>query len=150
MSGVSDTVTEPYAEVVERVPTLRAVLACAKGRIALLLDLNSSGDAFDAQVIVGFGSRTRFAPPLVRFTPDSLSDSVPLFLKRQCDRTLRAGRRGGQSIRRLRLGHPRCAHRRRGGALPGRARSHCRFGKRGTTLPIILLHLVYNDGVDER
>ena len=31
----------------------------------------------------------RFAPPLIRFIPDSLTYSVPLFLNRQCDRILR-------------------------------------------------------------
>jgi hypothetical protein len=30
----------------------------------------------------------RFVPPLIHCTPDSLIYSVPLFLKRQCDRTL--------------------------------------------------------------
>jgi hypothetical protein len=30
----------------------------------------------------------RFAPPLIHFTPDSLTISVPLLLKQQCDRTL--------------------------------------------------------------
>ena len=33
-------------------------------------------------------SHCRFVLPLVRFIPDSLTYSVPLFLKRQCDRTL--------------------------------------------------------------
>jgi hypothetical protein len=33
-------------------------------------------------------SRCRFAPPLIHFVRDSLTYSVPLFLKRQCDRTL--------------------------------------------------------------
>jgi ATP-dependent RNA helicase DDX5/DBP2 len=32
-------------------------------------------------------SHYRFVPPLIRFIPDSLTNSVPLFLKRQCDRT---------------------------------------------------------------
>ena len=36
-----------------------------------------------------FQSRCRFAPPLIHATPGSLRESVPLFLKRQCDRTLR-------------------------------------------------------------
>jgi hypothetical protein len=30
----------------------------------------------------------RFVRPLINFIPDSLTYSVPLFLKRQCDRTL--------------------------------------------------------------
>jgi hypothetical protein len=33
-------------------------------------------------------SHSRFVPPLTRFIPYSLRYSVPLFLKRQCDRTL--------------------------------------------------------------
>jgi hypothetical protein len=33
-------------------------------------------------------SHCRFVPPLIRFIPDSLTYSVPLFLKRQCDRAL--------------------------------------------------------------
>jgi hypothetical protein len=49
-------------------------------------------------------SHCRFAPPLIHFIPYSLTYSVPLFLKRQCDRTLglqqgrtqdRGGHRGG-------------------------------------------------------
>jgi hypothetical protein len=35
-------------------------------------------------------SHCRFVPPLIHFTPDSLTYLVPLFLKRQCDRTLGA------------------------------------------------------------
>ena len=33
-------------------------------------------------------SHCRFVLPPIHFTPDSLAYSVPLFLKRQCDRTL--------------------------------------------------------------
>jgi hypothetical protein len=33
-------------------------------------------------------SHCRFVPPLIHLTPDSLGESVPLFLNRQCDRTL--------------------------------------------------------------
>jgi MFS family permease len=33
-------------------------------------------------------SHCRFVPPLIHFIPDLLTYSVPLFLKRQCDRTL--------------------------------------------------------------
>ena len=36
-------------------------------------------------------SHFRFVPPLIHFIPDSLIYSVPLFLKRQCDRTLPPG-----------------------------------------------------------
>ena len=39
-------------------------------------------------------SHCRFAPPLIHFIPDSLTYSVPLFLKRQCDRTLGGGLAG--------------------------------------------------------
>jgi hypothetical protein len=35
-------------------------------------------------------SHCRFAPPLTHFIPDSPTSSVPLFLKRQCDRTQEA------------------------------------------------------------
>ena len=35
-------------------------------------------------------SHCRFAPPLIHFITDLLTYSVPLFLKRQCDRTLRS------------------------------------------------------------
>jgi hypothetical protein len=37
-------------------------------------------------------SHCRFALPLIHFIPDSLTYSVPLFLERQCDRTLGAKR----------------------------------------------------------
>ena len=37
-------------------------------------------------------SHCRFAPPLIRFIPYSRTYAVPLFLKRQCDRTLDARR----------------------------------------------------------
>jgi hypothetical protein len=36
-------------------------------------------------------SHRRFALPLNHFTPHMLTYSVPLFLKRQCDHTLRSG-----------------------------------------------------------
>jgi hypothetical protein len=38
----------------------------------------------------------RFVLPLIHFTTDLLRESVPLFLKRQCDRTLHEGRRQRQ------------------------------------------------------
>jgi hypothetical protein len=38
-------------------------------------------------VMIGARSRCRFAPPLIHSIPDSLTYSVPLFLKRKCDRT---------------------------------------------------------------
>jgi hypothetical protein len=54
-------------------------------------------------------SQRRFVPPLIHFIPDSLRDSVPLFPRRQCDRTLgvpdqtdaltRATRRAGRILR---------------------------------------------------
>jgi hypothetical protein len=43
-------------------------------------------------------SHARFVPPLIHFMPDSRTYSVPLYLKRQCDRTPGGGvapRRGG-------------------------------------------------------
>jgi hypothetical protein len=50
-------------------------------------------------------SQCRFVPPLVHFVPESLTYSVPLSLKRQCDRTPPAGwappplaRRGRQRV----------------------------------------------------
>jgi hypothetical protein len=39
-------------------------------------------------------SHCRFVPPLIPFIPESLTYSVPLFLKRQCDRTLGGRPRG--------------------------------------------------------
>ena len=36
-------------------------------------------------------SHCRFVPPLIHFIPDSLTNLVPRFLKRQCDRTLPPG-----------------------------------------------------------
>ena len=39
-------------------------------------------------------SHCRFVQPLIHFIPDSLTYSVPLFLKRQCNRTLGGARRG--------------------------------------------------------
>jgi hypothetical protein len=42
-------------------------------------------------VRAGFG-RIRFAPLPIRFISDQLREPVPLFLKRQCDRTLGASR----------------------------------------------------------
>jgi hypothetical protein len=42
------------------------------------------------QALLGLGRITRFVLPLIRFLPSSLTYSVPLFLKRQCDRTLGA------------------------------------------------------------
>jgi hypothetical protein len=72
-------------------------------------------------------SHYRFVLPLIHFIPYSLTYSVPLFLKRQCDRTLgvrghpgRAGQRAGRA--RQRAPPPAAA----GGRV--RARPHCRFG----------------------
>jgi hypothetical protein len=48
-------------------------------------------------------SHCRFVRPLIRFIPDSLTYSVPLVLKRQCDRTL--GLRRGHALAQL---HHRC------------------------------------------
>jgi hypothetical protein len=40
-------------------------------------------------------SHYHFVPSFIRCTPDSLTYSVPLFLKRQCDRTLGEHVQGG-------------------------------------------------------
>ena len=48
-------------------------------------------------VPVGLGRGGALYNLLTHFLPDSLRYSVPLFLKRQCDRTLGAGRRGRQT-----------------------------------------------------
>jgi hypothetical protein len=48
-------------------------------------------------------SHCRFVPPLIHFIPDLLTYSVPLFLKQQCDRTLRPGRIRGLQGRGERL-----------------------------------------------
>jgi hypothetical protein len=55
-------------------------------------------------------SHRRFALPLSHFIPESLTYSVPLFLKRQCDRTLGRARRGrdcASDARDLRRAQPR-------------------------------------------
>ena len=105
----------------------------------------------------GGGARThcRFAPPLIHFTPCSLTYSAPLFLKRQCDRTLRRrraqrgfrargrrdrppphrGDRGAVANRALGPGHGRQAHRQGGpGGAVGRGRrptrSHVHYHRR--------------------
>ena len=51
-------------------------------------------------------SHCRFVLPFIRFVPDSLIHSIPLWSKRQCDRTLRrprgestAGRAVGPAVR---------------------------------------------------
>jgi hypothetical protein len=44
-------------------------------------------------------SHCRFVPPLIHFIPDLLTRSAPLFLKRQCDRTLGAARDGRRERR---------------------------------------------------
>jgi hypothetical protein len=86
----------------------------------------------------------RFAVPLIQFIPDLLSDTVPLFLKRQCDRTLHRRRWTGSArswcgsgrIARLgRCGPRRSSTRRSGGSRSSRARrrsvpSHHRVGMR--------------------
>ena len=65
-------------------PTARG----AKGRTAWAdpagLLLPALAERARTGVRVGLG---RFALPLIHFIPDSQRESVPLFLKRQCDRT---------------------------------------------------------------
>jgi hypothetical protein len=51
----------------------------------VLRDLDNRGRRRDR---VRARSHCRLAPPPIHFIPDSLTYSVPLFLKRQCDRTL--------------------------------------------------------------
>jgi hypothetical protein len=85
-------------------------------------------------------SHCRFALPLIRFIPESLTYSAPLFLKRQCDRTLglRQPRRGPRRPLVLHAGRVRV--RRRGllgalrhGAQPAAAAAAARdvHGRRG-------------------
>jgi hypothetical protein len=70
-------------------------------------------------------SRRRFVLLRIHFIPCSLTYSVPLFLKRQCDRTLGVQPRRGRGLR-----HPR----RRGGGR-ARAPSHCHFAPPTHPLP---------------
>jgi hypothetical protein len=71
-------------------PALAAAHAAAKEAEGPGQQLASVSTRYE--VVQSGGSRARshccFAPPLIRFIPDSLTYSVPLFLKRQCDRTL--------------------------------------------------------------
>jgi hypothetical protein len=53
----------------------------------------------------GARSHCRFAPPHVRFTPDSRTHSVPLFLKRRCARTPPPGRARAAALHALQPGH---------------------------------------------
>jgi hypothetical protein len=64
-----------------------------------------------------------FVPPPTHFIPESQTYSVPLFLKRQCDRTLGAAAAG------VPLGRGRPAPPARARSGGHRARSHCRFGR---------------------
>jgi hypothetical protein len=64
----------------------RAVVHCVEGLAVLA-------------AIPGVRSHRRFAPPLTHFTPDSRSESVPLFLKQRCDRALAAPPRAGAGVR---------------------------------------------------
>ena len=50
--------------------------------------LGSLTEAIRGQVLARARSHWCFARPRIHFIPDSLRDSVPLFLRRQCDRTL--------------------------------------------------------------
>jgi hypothetical protein len=49
----------------------------------------------EAKVAPGLGRMCRLVLPCIHFIPDSLRYSVPLFLKRQCDRTLGRARPDG-------------------------------------------------------
>jgi hypothetical protein len=52
---------------------------------------DSDEDDVVSSVRVGLGRSYRFVLPLIHFIPVSLTYSVPVFLKRQCDRTLGPG-----------------------------------------------------------
>ena len=73
-------------------------------------------------------SHCRFVAPLIHFTPDSLTDSVPLFLTRSCDRTLGHGRGPGSAAARAHLvqdaaaGQPRAGDRLQGKEKVGSSR----------------------------
>ena len=61
----------------------------------LLLQAGANPSRADGEGDTRARSHCRFAPPLIHFTPEVLTYSVPLFLKRQCDRTLGEGAGGG-------------------------------------------------------
>ena len=72
-----------------RSKTVRTVFLHA-GRRGLACTLGRQRPASDGRASAGdrrARSHCRFAPPLIRFTPESLACSVPLFLKRQCGQT---------------------------------------------------------------
>ena len=52
-----------------------------------MAELAASDRQLEAEVGLGLGRIVALLPPLIHFTPDLLTYSVPLFLKRQCDRT---------------------------------------------------------------
>jgi hypothetical protein len=91
-------VREKREEMVVDVKEGTARLKCAVAVLAVdlasgkaVLELKSNASTADA----GGGatrvrSHCRFAPPRIHFIPDSWTYSVPLFLTRQCDRTLGA------------------------------------------------------------
>jgi ankyrin repeat protein len=54
----------------------------------LLLQAGANPSRADGEGATRARSHCRFASPLIHFTPELLTYSVPLFLKRQCDRTL--------------------------------------------------------------
>jgi hypothetical protein len=69
-----------------RATALAALAAAASGHGAITFPRSRNA----ADGALRDRSHCRFVPPLIHFTPDSLTNSVPLFLKRQCDRTLGA------------------------------------------------------------
>jgi hypothetical protein len=73
-------------------------------------------------------SHFRFVPPLIHFIPDSRKDSVPLFLKQQCDRTLGRHLLQPASEDRVLRGQPRRGPIRPRGSVQLPARSGLRFG----------------------
>ena len=67
-------------------------MSCERGPTLLTRAPRAALGVTAAALLVGVGgsrarSHRRFAPPLIRFIPDPLTYSAPLFLKRQCDRT---------------------------------------------------------------
>jgi hypothetical protein len=64
----------------------------ASTQLVLVLRIQRHARGLLARARLGLGRIVSFVPPFIRLTPDSLTYSVPLLLKRQCDRTLGAAR----------------------------------------------------------
>jgi hypothetical protein len=60
-----------------------------------------AGRVGSGRIVALYKGGTQFVPPFIHLTPALLRDSVPLFLMRQCDRTLGPGwRLGGHAAAR--------------------------------------------------